>query len=96
MGKKRPRKGKAKGGSGQETEDFDLGDEDADLKTKYGTIGEEDEDFYEDEVDKFHKNEDKILLEKAGKQRCGDCAVECGFFEKSGMDPRNIGEKLLF
>ena len=36
------------------------------MKTKYGTIGEEDDDFYEDEVDKFHKNEDKILLDKAG------------------------------
>jgi len=72
MGKKRPRKGKAKGGSGQEAEDFDLGDEDADLKTKYGTIGEEDEDFYEDEVDKFHKNEDKILLEKAGGKLVDD------------------------
>ena len=65
MGKKKSRR-KPKGKSEKEEEDFDVGDEEADLKTKYGTIGEEDDDFYEDEVDKFHKNEDKILLDKAG------------------------------
>ena len=67
MGKKRSRKGKGKGGAGQEAEDLDLGDEDAQLKAKFGTIGEDDDDFYEDEVDKFHNQRDKILLEKAGK-----------------------------
>ena len=89
MGKKRSRKGKAKAGSGQETEDSDLGDEDADLKTKYGTIGEEDDDFYEDEVDKFHNNEDKILLDKAGMLSRFRCRLygggrECGPLEAVG------------
>ena len=65
MGKKKSRR-RAKGQTEKEVEDFDIGDEEADLKSKYGTIGEEDEDFYEDEIDKFHKNEDKILLDKAG------------------------------
>ena len=66
MGKKKSRR-KGKGQTDKEVEDYDIGDEEADLKAKYGTIGEEDDDFYEDEVDKFHKNEDKILLDKAGE-----------------------------
>ena len=68
MGKKKSRR-KTKGKSEKEEEDFDVGDEEAQLKTKFGTIGEDDDDFYEDEVDKFHKDEDKILLDKAGTTR---------------------------
>jgi len=71
MGKKKSRR-RGKGESEKEVEDFDIGDEEADLKSKYGTIGADDEDFYEDEIDKFHKNEDKILLDKAGGQLLDD------------------------
>jgi len=71
MGKKKSRR-KTKGKSEKEEEDFDVGDEEAQLKTKFGTIGEDDDDFYEDEVDKFHKDEDKILLDKAGGKLIDD------------------------
>jgi len=71
MAKKKSRR-KTKGKSEKEEEDFDVGDEEAELKTKFGSIGEDDDDFYEDEVDKFHKDEDKILLDKAGGKLIDD------------------------
>jgi hypothetical protein len=73
MGKKKGRRkgpGKFQSGKQEVGGDVGLGDEDGELKAKFPSgVADDDEDLYEDDIDKYHNQKDKILLEKAGERR---------------------------